>query len=320
MGNYNKPATNNTKKPSNASAQFQLVPNAETKATELLRQDNTIAIKKSLDVYITKNYKTKFVQDMQVYITKIGLVLNSCISSGPKMGAHTYLGSIDFICNKLLKNTFLHKVLKEGLGINDGGNTVKHNIKDIDVDFDLTLKNYNLLISEIIKKTGLHAFKICYLNKTKSERDVPVIDEERHHKYFMADGVKFQLKLNERYEVDPYAKTVSTKITLYWPDGARGKYASVYVKCNKDNRILCSREHIDISKSNSKEAIHFKCNENELDRRVLYATVIVKVEKKIQQYCGTTGILFWKEDHYKDAFEVRSTHEEKISQFFKPKH
>lgn len=296
---------------------IQLVPNANKIAESILHRNNVVSVKKSLDFHAKNGHQTEFASHLQIYITKIGLILEECTAPQYKMRAHTYLGSIDFICKKILKMPALYNVM-EAIEVNSQGNTVKHQIKDVKINIDFTINTYNNLISEIIKATKLNAFKACYLNKHSSKRDVPVIDEERHHKYFMVGKTKFQLKLNERYEIDPYAKSISTKITLYWPDGTPNKYASIYIKCKTTNRILSSFEHIDISHPNSKKAIHFTCRESDLDRRVLYLSVIVKVEKKEQVLTHTTGALWWKQEHYEDVFTPVFTREEQISQFFKP--
>lgn len=296
---------------------IKLVPNANKIAKNILHRDNVVAVKSCLEFHIKNGHQTKFASDLQIYVTKIGLALEECTTPEYKMRANTYLGSIDFICKKLLKMPALYNVMKD-IDINNQGNTVKHQIKDVKVHIDFTVNTYNNLISEIVKATKLDAFKECYLNKQSSKRDIPIIDEERHHKYFMVGKTKFQLKLNERYEIDPYAKSVASKITLYWPDGTPNRYASIYVKCKTTNRILCSLEHIDISSPNSKKALHFACKESDLDRRVLHLSVIVKVERKEQKFSHTTGSLWWKKDHFKEVFTPEFTREEQISQFFKP--
>ena len=293
-----------------------LLPNANDVARAYLDRNNVVAMKKSLESVIRNNYKTAFVKDMQIYVTKIGLALSECAAT-VKMTPPTYLGSISYICKKLLKNMSLYNVMR-GIGINESGNTIKHDIKDIDVDIDLVLNNYNRMISDIVKCTGLVAFKSCYLNRTVNVRDIPVIDEERHRKFFMVKNVKFQLKANENYQVDPYAKTVSSKITLYWPNGTPGRYVSIYIKCKKTGRILSSKEHVDIRQDNSKVALQFSCNETDLDRRVLYATAIIELEEYRREYSHTTGALFWKEDHYRYVYQTIERHEEEVSQFYKP--
>ena len=293
--------------------------NANEKAKEIFKRKNLIAARKAVEFHIKNNHKTKFATELQIYVTKIGLALQECVEPPHRMKTNTYLGSIEFICKKILSNTPLYNIMR-AIEINSNGNTDKHNIKDIDINIDFTLKNYNMLISEIVKNTGLSAFKTCYLNKPQNSRDIPIVDETRHHKYFIVGGVNFQLKLNERYEVDPYSKTISSKITLYWPEGKKGNFVSITVKAAKSGRTICAKSRQDISQPNSKVALKFKCSEDEVERRVLYLTVTIKTEVQDIEYAGTTGILFWKEDHYKTVYKKTGKHTQELSQFFSKNH
>ena len=298
---------------------IRLVPNANRIAERVLKMDNVVSIKSSLKYYIKNNLKTKFAADLQIYVTKLGLALEQCVCSNCKMYAHTYLGSIDFICKKLLNNIPLYNIMK-GIQINDSGNTVKHQIKNINIDIDFTLKNYNLLISEIVKATGLSAFKECYLNKTPNVRDIPVVETTRHHKYFMVGDRKFQLKLNERYEVDPYTKGLSTKITLYWPEAMNDEeYASITVKSTKTGKVLCSNSHVDISRNNDKIAFPIQCTGDDLDRRVLSLDVTIEIKQDKREFRYTEGALWWKRDVYEDVTKTICTHKEQVTQLFRPR-
>lgn len=298
-----------------------LVHNANKRAEGLLGRDNVVAAKKDLIYHIKNNHKIKFATALQIYVTKIGLVLEECVvhcSKNDKMRANTYLGSIEFICKRILQNQPLYKIMKD-IEVNSSGNADKHGIQDIKIDIDFTLKHYNILISEIIEHTGLKAFKECYLSKSPKDRDIPILEESKHHKFFTILGIKFQLKMNQNYEVDPYNKTISSKLTLYWPEASPGKFVSVIVKSEKTGKKLFSKKHIDISSANSKKAMNLNYTESDLDRRVLRLNVLIKVEEIGEKYVYSTGVLFWKKDYYQEDYIVIKKHEEQISQYFKPK-
>jgi hypothetical protein len=75
------------------------------------------------------------------------------------------------------------------------------------------------LISQLIKKTKLDAFKVCYISKAKNikpknMRDIPIAEDQRHHKYFTINNFKMDLKICPDYTVDPYAKVLLSKVTL----------------------------------------------------------------------------------------------------------
>ena len=66
------------------------VANANAKAENLLKKDNVVAVYKNMVEQYYKKHRTVFVQQMQVVVTKIGLILSEC-SSGSKIKAKTYL-------------------------------------------------------------------------------------------------------------------------------------------------------------------------------------------------------------------------------------
>ena len=90
---------------------MKLLSNAESIIEKEFRLDNVIATKKTLETNIANSYKTKFFQELQIYVTKIGIALSKCVQD-VKMTTNTYLGSIDYVCKKILKNRQLYEVMR----------------------------------------------------------------------------------------------------------------------------------------------------------------------------------------------------------------
>lgn len=290
------------------------VPNANKKAEDLLKRDNIVAAHKSALEAMQKKYRHKFVESLQIYVLKIGMVLCECVP-GQSLKANTYLGSLDFICNKVLQNKQLYNVMR-AIEINEGGNAMKHSIDDVNVNIDFVVNQYNNFISEIVKNTNLSAFKKCYLVvKSKNERDIPIAKDAIHHKYFTINNLKFQLKISPDYTVDQYSKKLTSKITLYWPDGYNDWYADVEIKNDRTHKIMGHAEKLNLSSGNDKHAFALTCGEKDLDRRKLDLTVkITLFKKKNRMY--TTGALFWKKEHSESYYEEITAKTEKLSQFF----
>lgn len=293
--------------------------NAEQIANNYLKRDNIVSTKKVLEINIKNSYTHKFIQELQIYVTKIGLVLNDCLED-INIRAHTYLGSIELICKKVIKNDQLFNVMKV-IDINTSGNTMKHEIEDIKIDIEYTLKQYNNMISELIKATKIQAYKQCFLNKKQNVRDVAFSTEKKHHKYFVIEDklnnrkVKMQIKINPNYEYDLYSKTAKSKVTIFWPEGYEQYFINISVINTKNKRVMASKKEVHINNNEGKIAIWFTFNENDLDRRVIYFDV--KIELLVNKvYNYTTGILFWKENHSYSTKESALIHIEHLSQLY----
>lgn len=280
---------------------MKLLRNANKIAEEKLKLDNVIAAYKSVVTAMNNNYRHPFATSLQIYITKLGLILSEC-SQDVKMSVNTYLGSIDYICLKLLNNRALYNIMRN-IEINNTGNSVKHSLEDIEIDIDLTLTQYNQFVSEIIKATQLIAFKRCYLNKGKNLRDVPIAEDAKHHKYFTVNNIQFQLKISPDYTVDQYTKKLRSKITLYWPKGREGFFVGVTVSNDKSTRIMARMDKLAVSGDNSKHAFELICGETDLDRRVLYLTVQIELYQK--KNSGSFVLIERKTEKISQLFRVR---------------
>lgn len=294
---------------------MKLLSNADSIVEKEFRLDNVIATKKALETNIANSYKTKFFQELQIYVTKIGIALSKCVQD-VKITTNTYLGSIDYVCKKILKNRQLYEVMR-AIKINDEGNKVKHSNKNVEGDIEYTLKQYNQFVSEIIKGTKINAFKLFYLNKKKSVRDIPLVEEKRNHKYFVIKNVKFQLKINENYDIDLYEKKGYSKLTLYWPEANKDYAVNVVITNALNGKILGSISELKIDTFNSKHAFELSFSEADLDRRILKLKVDIKLLKLTNtQY--ETGALFWKKTHVCSKYEVVGKYSDVLTQLYKP--
>ena len=295
---------------------MQLKRNAASIAERELSLDNVVAPKKQLQVLATKKFETMFASTAQIYITKLGLILSHCYEHA-ELRANTYLGSIDFICNKVLKDKTLYNVFYH-FGLNTQGNAVKHSIENVDISIETTVSQINLLISRIVSSTNIKAFKKALLNtkNNNNSRDVPISYDNKEHKYFMIGDFKAELKISPNYSIDPYEKKIVAKLTLFWPVGKPG-YKCDIEATNLINQRLISKKGISIDRDESKISIPLKCNESDLNRRVLKLKVNISIyEEKTEHY--VTGF-FVKKQHtrtYKSNEVSYSVKE--ISQFFDP--
>lgn len=294
--------------------------NAEKIVLQHFKKDNIVSTRRALETNIKNLYKHKFVQELHIYVTKIGLVLSDCFED-ISIGSHTYLGSIEFICKKVINNKLLYNVMK-AIEINSGSNTMKHDIEDIKTDIDYILKQYNVMISELVNRTNIQAFKQCFLNRKQNVRDVAFSTEKKDHKYFIMEDeenykkVKMQIKINDTYEYDLYSKTAKSKITLFWPESNSEYFINISVINTINDKVMVTKSEVPINKKDSKVVLNFTFDENDLDRRVI--SLNVKVELLVNQsHEYTTGALFWKK-HHKIYEKVKvSTHVENLTQLYR---
>lgn len=300
---------------------MKLKTNSEKILNIHLNKDNFVSTKKALEANLKYNHKQKFFQELQIYITKLGIAISDC-SLDYHITRNTYLGAIDFLCKKVVGKTQLHSVMK-AININNAGNIMKHEIEDIKGDIDYTVKQYNQLISELIFATKLNSLKQCYLSKKENIRDVAFIEEQKHHKYFAIHdkrknkAIKFQLKLNPNYNLDPYTKTASSKITLFWPEANRGYSADVEIINTKTNKVIAKKQKISLQKEESKSIFALKFNENDIDRRVLSLKVRINLYR-LTDKSYTTGHLFWKKNHSYNENVLVASHCETVTQLYRP--
>ena len=281
---------------------MNFVKNANQIISKELHKKSTAAYYKSLVDAVNNKYQTRFVSDMQIYVTRIGIIVSSVVE-GRHITYNTYLGSIDYLCNVVLKNKNLYSILR-AIEINTEGNLGKHSIKNISADIEECVRQYNRLIKGLID-VGLTEFSISYLKlNAKEYRDKEIFIEKYEEKFGTLAGTKFKVELSKNTKLDPYDKTITTQLIISWPNShSKRKFnIDLFVK----NRTVGKKDNIVLANP-GKQNFTIRVKERDLDRRKL--TVKAKlslVEDRESTY--ETGFLFWKKQHtYTSEVNVATT-------------
>ena len=270
---------------------MNFVKNANQIISKELHEKSTAAYYKSLVDAVNNKYQTKFVSDMQIYVTRIGIIVSSVVE-GRHITYNTYLGSIDYLCNAVLKNKNLYSILR-AIEINTEGNLGKHSIKNISADIEECVRQYNRLIKGLID-VGLTEFSISYLKlNAKEYRDKEIFIEKYEEKFGTLAGTKFKVELSKHTSLDPYDKTITTQLIVSWPNSHSNRKFNIELLVK--DRIVGRKDNIILANS-GKQNFTICVKESDLERRKL--TVKVKLSL-VEDREGTyeTGFLFWKKQH-----------------------
>lgn len=283
--------------------QIMINANANQVIANELHEKSTAAYFKSLITDVNNRYETRFATDMQIYVTRLGIIASKAVT-GRHITANTYLGSIDFLCNTLLKNSNLYNMLR-AIEVNSEGNSGKHSAKNIKTDIEECVRQYNRLIRALVD-IGLDAFSICYVKlHVVDYRDRKVFKERYEEKFGILEGTKFKVTLSRNVQLDPYTKTVAAKLNISWVDCMEDQAFVVEVFSN--DQLIEKKENIDLTDPRKSVDIIARVNEDQLDRRKLTLKVRLTLMKGEKQWYST-GILFWKEYHsYKTPKKAGST-------------
>lgn len=264
-----------------------------------LKVKTTTALWSGLITAVNNKYETQFTQDMQSFITRVAIIVSD-VSLEAKIGAHTYLGAIDYLCLKVLKNKTLYNMLR-ACAVNDEGNTIKHNKYNIDIDIPECINQFNKLIKGLVG-TGLSVFNNYYLRaEAVRYRDKPVFVEKFDLKYGMVAGIRHSVQLDKNsIKMDQYTKTVSADVVVEWKDNP-DRYCSFEVLINngkgddeEESELVKIGESMKISMLNyDSMTLNISVPSDRLNRRKLQVYVNVKIFEKYQ-----TGHLLWKKDAY----------------------
>ena len=96
----------------------------------MLNRRNVIEVYDDMIHHYLRKEQTVFIELLQVYVTKLGIILSEALK-GLSARCNTYMGSIDYICQNVLRNRDLFYAMKST--VNHKGNIIKHNIKNIDI-------------------------------------------------------------------------------------------------------------------------------------------------------------------------------------------
>ena len=133
-------------------------------ADEILQKElfskSTCAAYKSLIESVNNTYQTRFASDFQTYVTRLGLIINRIVENRSFYGKNHYPELLKFICNDILDNDYIYKML---IKINPHANDVKHSLKDITVNIRDSLIYYNSMIDKLRELSGCKSFEKCHI-------------------------------------------------------------------------------------------------------------------------------------------------------------
>lgn len=135
---------------------------------ENLHEKSTTAWYESLKEDAINSYETRFVASMQNFVTRLGLIISEVSNKKFRGNAH-YQEILYYICHQIIEDNSIYKKL---IKINKPANNSKHSKKNIDININEILTNYNLMIDKLIFVSNCNAFEICHIynnRKTISE-------------------------------------------------------------------------------------------------------------------------------------------------------
>jgi len=282
---------------------INIVNDADFKIKKLLEATEFVALHKAALEQIEKKYNTLFTTTLQSIITKVGLMVSEVVVS-PKLATSTYLGSIDYIGFKILRNPSLVKHLRI-TEINGNANLVKHSLSTLkNVNIDDSVKQYNHLISEIIKTLGLNSFSKAKL----LPRINTIFEEKKSVKYELIGPHRVEALLAPFYELDVYEKVAKVLLTVRWKEQSFDKL-SLSVKSIISDKIIYFQSKIDMYTSQSLKVYLPLKNEDLINNRVrlrIFMTVSSNYE---------TGFIFKKTNSLRvgeKTFIIENTLREEI--------
>lgn len=139
--------------------------NANLLISKDLHEKSTTAIYEELKRAAINSYETPFAENMQTFITRLGLIISDA-SYSKYTGKKHYIGVLKYICYRLIKDKDIYKNL---VIINEHGNNVKHSKKNVDINVNKILKSYNQMIKRLIEISNCNALKICHIYNKKFE-------------------------------------------------------------------------------------------------------------------------------------------------------
>ena len=143
---------------------IRLVPGADAKIKQLVYENSVRAYYYSACERYAKGYVNAFITDMQILITKLGIMVAS-VDAGPKTNISYCAQSISYLCNTVLDNPNLISTFND-IGLNDKGNCGKHTIaRNVNVDMQRCVTTYNNLVNRIADKYGLRSLELMIVRK-----------------------------------------------------------------------------------------------------------------------------------------------------------
>lgn len=250
---------------------------------------------------VNKKYEVTFSDRMQKLITKIGLIMSEC-SQTTKIKYATFLGSVDFLCYKVIGDPSRKKFLL-ATSINENGNKNKHSLdKNEVINIEECVHQYNKILKEIASIYNLQEILTLSIkqNQPKKQPVKNIFAEARSIKYDTFDGNDLKFTLSPFYEFDKFKKLATVELAIDWQKESNDDI-QVTIYSNKSGSKLLT-ERFSLSGSHY-ENLRLPVSVNDLDTNNLLELNVkvqvyrdVKVKKK-EKRTYTTGILMWKKYH-----------------------
>ncbi|MBE5738999.1 MAG: hypothetical protein E7354_04660 [Clostridiales bacterium] len=280
---------------------INLAHNAKQELNKLLSQkEMKAAFLSACDSY-KKKYTTRFSNDMQTLITKVGLLVSK-LSTKDKITSQTFLGSIDFLCKKVIEDPARIKFLR-ATSINENGNKNKHTLdKNEEMNLDECIHQYNTLLDKIAQKYK-QLDQITDIKIYKTNQNKNIFAEKKSVKYGDFSGNKLQFRLSPFFTFDKYAKQAVVSLAVDWESKSDDDLKLTICSKKSKKELLNKRFSLKNSKYENFDITFTSNDMYENNQLALLINVEVYRDKEVtktKEAYYTTGILFWKKYHSYD--------------------
>ena len=141
---------------------------ANEKINNALHDEGNTAWYESLKEDAMNSYKTTFTTSLQNFITRLGLIISE-VANRKFYGKSHYIEVLDYICHQIIEDDYLYERLAK---VNGQANASKHTMKNINIDINKTLTDFNSMIDKLISVSRCDAFNICHVYNQKISSEV----------------------------------------------------------------------------------------------------------------------------------------------------
>ncbi|MBE5763131.1 MAG: hypothetical protein E7338_02790 [Clostridiales bacterium] len=194
--------------------------NIDGRLSDEINSKSTKAFYDSVVNAIETDNVSVFATQLQIYITRIGLIVSEC-SLEKKMEKGYMLGAIQYLCIDVCHSRPLWHYL-QAIDVNYQGNVGKHTLKDIDINIGECIGQYNKLINELIKQTGSKVLGKCKLRPKTTKKEKKIFKDNNVEQFgilntkktFTKREIKYSIKALGKYCVDKYNHIVQVGIVV----------------------------------------------------------------------------------------------------------
>ena len=226
------------------------ISNKEALVSEFLKRKDFKECKEEVETSYYKNKRTVFITQLQILITKLGLIVSELMLK-PKLIDGNCSLSISYLTQDILDKPGLYKILR-ALEINKSGNMNKHSLDEVKlIETDSIVSNYNFMCECLASKLRINAFNNAKINKVSVNPINRICSESNCEKYLMIGNVKTKLTLSSNSSIDRYNKVVNCKLSIKL-DGLNEYYNLSYsIKNNDCNGRIITKGTTSFSNSKS---------------------------------------------------------------------